>query len=97
MLISLNQVEIETALKNHIGDQAVGLDLSQYDINIKLIAGRSGNGLRAEVGLVPLGTSPAGPAPSTENDATPPAAEEETETATEESEKVIEDFDFGDD
>lgn len=93
MLISLKQTEIETALKSHVSETMAGLDLSVYDVNIKLIAGRSGNGLRAEIDLVPLGTTAPEVNEATENDAPTPAAE-----ASEESEEqVVELFDFDDD
>ena len=91
MLISLQQYEIEVALKNHVSETMAGLDLSVYDVNIKLIAGRGGNGLRAEIGLAPL--NPTGPAPPTENDATSPAAVVVEETP----ELVVDTFDFDDD
>lgn len=91
MLISLQQDEIEVALKNHVSETMAGLDLSVYDVNIKLIAGRSGNGLRAEIDLAPL--NPTGSAPTAENDATSPAAEVVEETP----EQVVEPFDFDDD
>jgi hypothetical protein len=90
MLISLVQHEIETALTNHISETMSGLDLNDYDVKIKLIAGRRGNGLRAEVDLEPLQSVTAPTAP--ENDATPPAAEATEETA----EQVVTPFDFGD-
>lgn len=92
MLISLKQDEIETALQNYIGETAVGLDLTAYDVNIKLIAGRSGNGLRAEIELAPLGSVKAEVA--TENDADPSAAEAKEE---ESAEQVVEPFDFDND
>jgi hypothetical protein len=90
--ISMDQEEIEKALTSHMGETMSGLDLSTYDINIKLIAGRSGNGLRAEVDLVPLTAHP--PAAS-ENDAVTDTAAEITEDS---EEKVVgeEPFDFDD-
>ena len=92
MLISLQQHEIEAALLTHIGETAVGLDLSVYDISIKLIAGRSGNGLRAEIDLAPKGTVQE---PAPENDATSPAAEapSEEEDSAEQVIKSFSDFD----
>lgn len=93
MLISLQQHEIEQALTNHISETMSGLDLAQYDVSIKLIAGRGGNGLRAEVDLAPLKSVTSEPA-APENDATSPAAEAPAQEET--VEQVIEPFDFED-
>jgi hypothetical protein len=49
--ILLDQNAIEEALTNYIGETTLGVDLSQKEISIKLIAGRGGNGLRAEVSI----------------------------------------------
>jgi len=53
--ILLDQTAIEEALTNYIGETTLGVDLSNKDISIKLIAGRGGNGLRAEVAIAPQG------------------------------------------
>jgi hypothetical protein len=89
MLISLQQNEIEEALLSHIGETASGLDLNQYDVSIKLIAGRSGNGLRAEIDLVPKNAASSETVPTPENDAPSPAAE-----VPDADEPVVDPFDF---
>lgn len=50
MQITLEQDDIEQAITEFLGSQ--GLDVSRMDINVDLIAGRGGNGHRAEVRLV---------------------------------------------
>jgi hypothetical protein len=49
----MDQNAIEEALTNYTEDD-LGIDLSGKEVDIKLIAGRGGNGLRAEVEIVPL-------------------------------------------
>lgn len=90
IIISMDQEEIEKALTNHVGETMSGLDLSLYKVNIKLTAGRKKNGLRAEIGLVPIENVQAEPA--TENDAPTPAAEAPEGSA----EQVVAPFDFDD-
>jgi hypothetical protein len=94
LIISMDQEEIEKALTNHVSETMSGLDLSLYDINIKLVAGRKENGLRAEIGLALLGPGPV--IVALENDAGPsqdPAAEAPEQPA----EQVVEPFDFDND
>jgi hypothetical protein len=92
--ILLDQTAIEEALTNYIGETTLGVDLSQKDISIKLIAGRGENGLRAEVSIAPQGegSDPEADVPfEPENDAAPEDA------ATESEEKVVDAPDFFDD
>lgn len=49
--ILLDQNAIEEALTDYIGNTTLGVDLSQKEVSIKLIAGRGDNGLRAEVSI----------------------------------------------
>lgn len=49
LTILLDQLAIEEALTNYIGETTLGVDLSQKEVSIKLTAGRGGNGFRAEV------------------------------------------------
>jgi hypothetical protein len=47
----MDQNAIEEALTNYT-ESDLGVDLSEKDVSIKLIAGRGDNGLRAEVSIV---------------------------------------------
>jgi len=49
LTILLDQAAIEEALTNYIGETTLGVDLSKKEVSIKLTAGRSGHGHRAEV------------------------------------------------
>ena len=93
LIISMDQEEIEKALTNHVSETMSGLDLSLYDINIKLTAGRRGNGLRAEIGLALLGPGPAKSAP--ENDAK--VDTDAAEATEDDAEQVVTPFDFDED
>lgn len=88
--IMLDQAAIEEALTNYIGETTLGVDLSEKEITIKLIAGRKENGLRAEVSIAPQSESSDTTDQPSENDAdTKPAAAEEVNP-----EKVVEAPDF---
>lgn len=50
--ILMDQNAIEEALTNYT-ESDLGVDLSEKEVSIKLIAGRGENGLRAEVMVVP--------------------------------------------
>lgn len=50
--ILMDQNAIEEALTNYT-ESDLGIDLSEKDVSIKLIAGRGENGLRAEVFIIP--------------------------------------------
>lgn len=53
LTILLDQAAIEEALTNYIGETTLGVDLSNKEVSIKLTAGRSDNGHRAEITIAP--------------------------------------------
>ena len=75
LTLTLDQHEIEKALQEYISNQAVGVDISRSDVNIKLKAGRGGNGHTA---VIEIATAP--PTIS-ENDAVSPDADTQEEQA----------------
>lgn len=76
LTILLDQEAIEEALTDYISGTAMGVDLDNKDVNIKLTAGRSGNGHKAEVSVTPRESTGNDPE---ENDVDTPTASDEPE------------------
>ena len=76
--ILMDQNAIEEALTNYT-ESDLGVDLSEKEVSIKLIAGRGENGLRAEVMVVPrdeVTTESSDPEPDVEDVEAEPETEE---------------------
>lgn len=80
--IMLDQAAIEDALTRYIGETTLGVDLSGKNVDIKLIAGRKKNGLRAEVSISAEGETPE-PEVVTESTDTPEPDEEVEQVVSE--------------
>jgi hypothetical protein len=80
--IMLDQAAIEDALTRYIGETTLGVDLSDKNVDIKLIAGRKKNGLRAEVSISAEGETPE-PEVVTESPDTPEPDEEVEQVVSE--------------
>jgi len=78
--ILMDQNAIEEALTNYT-ESDLGVDLSEKEVSIKLIAGRGDNGLRAEVMVVPQDEVTTTSSPEPEPDVEDSDVEPETEEA----------------